>query len=104
MDLEHEQRLTKVEERSKSNQHRINDLEQIAVEIHTMSKSMVVLCEQMKQTNDSVNKLKDKVDILEQEPAQKWNNATRTAFNTIIGTVAGALATGLIILIAQYIK
>ena len=48
MDLEHEQRLTKVEERSKSNQHRINDLEQIAVEIHTMSKSMVVLCEQMK--------------------------------------------------------
>ena len=27
MDLEHEQRLTKVEERSKSNQHRIEELE-----------------------------------------------------------------------------
>jgi len=58
----------------------------------------------MKSTSESVNTLKDKVDVLEQEPAQRWNNATRTAFNTIVGTIAGALATGLLLLIAQYLK
>jgi len=34
MDLEHEKRLTEVEQRAKSNQHRIDKLEPIVEEIH----------------------------------------------------------------------
>lgn len=104
MDLEHEQRLTKVEERSKSNQHRIEELENLTLEIHIMSKSMVVLCEQMKATSINVETLKDKVEILEQEPAKNWNDAKRTIFNTVLGAIAGAMGTGLLALLAQYIK
>ena len=35
------ERLTKVEERSKSNMHRLEKLEPIVDEIHTMSKTMI---------------------------------------------------------------
>ena len=39
------ERLTKVEERSKSNTHRLEKLEPIVGEIHTMSKTMIQLVE-----------------------------------------------------------
>ena len=48
MDLEHEKRLTAVEERSKSNTHRLDKLEPIVDEIHTMSETLVEMASEMK--------------------------------------------------------
>lgn len=59
------ERLTKVEERSKSNTHQIDDLKPVINEIHTMSKTMVELIGEVKYTNENVSELKDKVEILE---------------------------------------
>lgn len=41
--IEIEHRITEVEQRAKSNTHRIDKLEPIVEEIHTMSKTMVQL-------------------------------------------------------------
>ncbi len=47
----------------------------------------------------------ERLKKLEDEPAERWNSAKKTAFTTIISVVAGALATGLIFMIAsQLIK
>ena len=43
IETEYVERLTKVEERSKSNTHQIEDLKPVVNEIHTMSKTMVEL-------------------------------------------------------------
>ena len=43
-----ERRLTRVEARAKSNTHRIDKLEPIVEEIHTMSETMVQLVEEVK--------------------------------------------------------
>lgn len=45
-----------------------------------------------------------RLDALEQKPAQQWNNMTRTIFTSVISTISGGLAVGVIMLIAQNIK
>lgn len=106
-----ERRLTKVEERAKSNTHRIDKLEPIVSEIHTMSETMVQLVEEVKHTNDNVCTLDKKidsmdarVDIMERAPVEDVKKYKTTAVTAIISTIFGAFATGLIMMIAQYIK
>ncbi|MEW3562569.1 hypothetical protein AB1I98_24430, partial [Enterococcus avium] len=46
----------------------------------------------------------DRLAKLEAEPAERWNGMQKTVFNTIVGAMAGAVATGLIYIMAQYAK
>ena len=108
IDIEH--RLTEVENRAKSNTHRLDKLEPIVDEIHTMSNTMVQLVQEVKHTNETVNNLDAKVDRMdsrvddmEKAPAEDAKKYRTTAITAIISTVAGALATGIIMLIAQFI-
>ena len=107
-EIEIEHRITEVEQRSKSNTHRIDKLEPIVNEIHTMSKTMVELVGEVKHTNENVCALDEKidrmasrVDEMERAPAEDAKKYKSTAITAIISTVAGAMATGLIFLIAQ---
>lgn len=106
-----ERRLTIVEARAKSNTHRIDKLEPIVEEIHTMSETMVQLVEEVKHTNENVCALDEKidsmearVDVMERAPAEEAKRYKSTAVTTIIGTVVGALTTGFLAMIAQYIR
>lgn len=108
IDIEH--RITEVEQRARSNTHRLEKLEPIVDEIHTMSKTMVQLVEEVKHTNESVqgldekvDRLDNRVDIMERAPAEDAKKYKNTAVTAIISTAAGALATGLIFFIAQFI-
>ena len=101
-DLDIEHRMTEVEARAKSNTHRLDRLEPIVEEIHTMSNTMVQLVQEVKHTNETVNNLDAKVDRMdsrvdemEKTPAKDWSNAKRTVFNTILGAVVGFLIAGL---------
>lgn len=106
----HERRITTVEQRAKSNTHRLDKLEPIVEEIHTMSKIMVHLVEEVRHTNESVCDLDAKVDrmdsrvnSIEQAPTEEIKKYKNTTINTIISTIVAALTTGLILLIAQYL-
>lgn len=105
-----ERRITEVTERAKSNTHRLDKLEPIVDEIHTMSKTMVKLVEEVKHTNETVCALDEKVDrmdsrvdTMERAPAEDMKKYRSTVVTAILSTVAGALATGIIALIAQFI-
>ena len=100
IDIEH--RLTDVENRAKSNTHRLDKLEPIVDEIHTMSNTMVQLVQEVKHTNEAVNNIDTKVDRMdsrvddmEKAPAKEWSNTKRTVFNTILGAIVGFFASGL---------
>lgn len=103
MDLEHEKRLTAVEERAKSNTHRIDRLEPIIREIHTMSETMVRLVAEIEHTNENVSEIKNKVDSLEQEPAKRWKDSTKALFNAFLGAIGTAAAGAIIFLLSNYI-
>lgn len=106
-----ERRLTRVEARAKSNTHRIDKLEPIVEEIHTMSETMVQLVEEVKHTNENVCALDEKidsmdarVDVMERAPAEDVKKYKSVAITAIISTISTALAIGLVSMIAQYIK
>lgn len=108
---EFEHRLTETEARSKSNTHRLDKLEKVTDEIHTMSGTMVQLVEEIKHTNENVCSLDEKVDHIdtrvddmEHAPAEDAKKYKSTAVTAIISTISGAFATGLMMMIAQYIK
>lgn len=87
-----EHRLTEIEQRSKSNSHRLDKLEPIISEIHTMSKTMVQLVGEVKHTNENVSEIKDKVGVLESKPSARMEQI-KTA---IITAIASALIGGII--------
>ena len=108
IDIEH--RLTDVENRARSNTHRLDKLEPIVDEIHTMSNTMVQLVQEVKHTNETVNNLDAKVDRMdsrvddmERAPAEDAKKYKSTAITAIISTIAGAFATAIIVMIAQFI-
>ena len=101
IETEFVERLTKVEERSKSNTHQINDLKPVIEEIHTMSKTMVELIGEVKHTNENVSELKDKVDILEKVPGKQWTATKRTFFTAMTSSIGTAVAAGILYLISK---
>jgi predicted nuclease with TOPRIM domain len=89
------ERLTRVEERSRSNSHRLDRLEPVVEEIHTMSETMVQLVTEVKHTNQNVAEIKEKVEAQEQRPISRLEQI-KTA---IIAAVASGLITGAIAVI-----
>ena len=106
LDVEH--RLTEVEQRAKSNSHRLEELEPVVKEIHIMSNTMIQLVEEVKHTNETVASLDKKVDKMdsredemESAPGKEWSDAKRTLFNTAVGAIITFLITGLIFAAVQ---
>lgn len=74
MDLEHEKRLTAVEERAKSNSRRLDELEDTTKTINRLATSMEVMAEKQGQVADTVEKLDSKVTNLEGKPGKRWDD------------------------------
>ena len=73
MDLEHERRLTQVEQRSKSNTHRLEKLEESTEAISRLATSMEVMASKQEQVADTVEKLDGKVTALEEKPITRMD-------------------------------
>lgn len=101
VDVEH--RITEVEQRAKSNTHRLDKLEPIVDEIHTMSNTMVQLVQEVKHTSEAVVSLDEKVDRMdsrvddmERAPGREWSNARRALVSAVTGGIVTFLITGLL--------
>lgn len=87
MDLEHERRLTEVEERSKSNSHRLDKLEESTEAINRLATSMEVMAERQEQVVETVGRLDTKVAHLEEKPGKRWD----ALVDKIVWSIAAAL-------------
>ena len=101
--LNTEHRLTEVEQRSKSNSHRIDKLEPIVEEIHTMSNTMVQLVQEVKHTNEAVStidkkvdRMDSRVDEMEKAPAKKWDRVKDKLLDLVLGAMVGFFIAGLL--------
>ena len=92
MELKFEHRLTEVEERAKSNQHRIEKLETSAEALNRLATNMEVMVEKQGQVAETVDKLDCKVTALEAKPAKRWDGLV----DKLILVVATALVTWLL--------
>ena len=101
---ENEKLLIETISRSKSNQHRIDELEKKVDTIQSLTISVNKLAINMEQMLNEQRKQREDIDALKNEPAERWGSMKRTAFTTIVSVIAGALAVGLVGMIANYIK
>lgn len=92
MDLEHERRLTQVEQRAKSNTHRLEKLEESTEAINRLATSMEVMVSKQEQVAQTVEKLDGKVTALEEKPAKRMNDLV----DKIIWAVCAAVITFLL--------
>ena len=92
MDLEHERRLTQVEQRAKSNTHRLEKLEESTEAINRLATSMEVMASKQEQVAETVEKLDGKVTALEEKPVKRFDGLV----DKIIWAVCGAVITFLL--------
>ncbi|KLU68251.1 MAG: hypothetical protein RHS_5932 [Robinsoniella sp. RHS] len=83
--------------------HRTTDLEEQQKSIQELAMSVKELALNMKTMMEEQKKQGERLQKLENEPAERWNSAKKTAFTTIVSVISGALATGLIFMVAQYL-
>ena len=88
----------------KSLKHRMEEQEEQSKTIQELVVSVKELALNMQTMIEVQGKQGDRLAKLEAAPAEQWSSMKRTIFNTMVGAMAGALATGLIYIMAQYIK
>ena len=84
-DIEH--RLTEVEGRSKSNTHRLDDLERRQDNLDDLVSTVKVLAVREEQVENDVKEIKADVKSLTSKPGQRWDSL----MDKIIWAVAGAV-------------
>ena len=89
MEKEIEHRLTAVEDRSKSNQHRLDKVEEKQSELGDLVSSVKVLAEREQNVENDVKEIKDDVKSLTSKPGKRWDNLVNQIISIIIAAVAG---------------
>lgn len=96
MPVEMEHRLTVVEDRSKSNEHRIDDLEKRQDSFDDLVSSVKVLATREEVVEKDVREIKSDVKSLTEKPAKRWDGVVDKIIMTIIGAIVGALLANII--------
>ena len=96
MPVEMEHRLTVVEDRSKSNEHRIGDLEKRQDSLDDLVSSVKVLATREEVVEKDVREIKSDVKSLTEKPAKRWDGVVDKVIMTIIGTIVGILLANII--------
>ena len=101
-----EARLTRVEERSKSNTHRLDDVEgkvdtlqRLTTAVEVMATEQRHQTETMAEIKEDVTALGTKVDAIEKKPGKRWDGMVDKFLYGLVGVLAGALGAGLLYLL-----
>lgn len=89
MDLEHEKRLTEVEERSKSNTKRIDEMKKRQDNLDELVGSVKVLAEREERVESDVKEIKEDVKALNDKPAKRWDALVGQIITIVVAAVAG---------------
>ena len=91
MDLEHEKRLTEVEARSRSNTHRIEEVERKQDDLSELVGTVKVLATKEAQVEADVKEIKDDVKILTNKPAKRWELVVTESIKLLVVAILGFL-------------
>lgn len=94
-------KLTVLEQEAKSAKHRLDDLEVQNAAIQDLALAVKELTLNMTRMNELQDQQRADIDHLKAEPGERWNTAKKTAFTSIISTIAGAAAVAIIMALAQ---
>ena len=91
MDMEIEHRLTEVESRSKSNAHRLDEMEKRQDDLDELVSTVKVLADREVRMENDVKEIKDDVKSLKQKPIKRWDSIVDKIIITIVAAIIGFL-------------
>ena len=89
MEIECEQRLTKVEESTKSAHHRIDSIEGGQKEIRDLALAINTLASEVKSICEDMADINGRVKCIEAKPGEKWEKASWLVITIIITAIVG---------------
>lgn len=81
--------LSAVEQRSKSNSHRLDAVEKNTEAVNHLATSVAVMAERMEVTGDKVDGLCSDVQDLKAEPGKRWKFVVEKAIYIAVSAVMG---------------
>lgn len=96
--------IERLRDEDKRQNRRIEVLEQSMETQQRIALSVEKLALNMEQMLKEQEKQGARLTALEQEPANRWSNMTRTIFNNITGAIITAVAGGILWAMMQYLK
>ena len=89
MDLEHEKRLVKVEDRSQSNTHRIDELEKRQDNLDELVSTVKVLAVREENVENDVKEIKNDVKSLTSKPGKMFDSIVEKIIMLVIAAIVG---------------
>ncbi len=86
-----EQRLTAVEQRCKSNGHRIDKVEEQQEALNKLATSVALMTQEQKDIKEDILEVKKDVKSLTSLPAKRWNDVVEKIVWLVIGGAVAAL-------------
>lgn len=90
-EVQMEQRLTAVEQRSKSNTHRIDDIEMEQKALNQLAASVAAMAQEQKDIKEDISEVKKDVKSLTSLPAKRWNDVVEKIVWLVIGGAVAAM-------------
>ena len=82
-------RLSAVEQRSKSNSHRLDALEKQTEALNSLTTAVAVMTEKVDNCGESVAGLRADVQEIKQKPAKRWEFVVERALYIVVAAVVG---------------
>ena len=99
-------KLAEVDARSKSNTHRLDDVEEKVDTLQRLTTAVEVMATEQRHQTETMGEIKNdvtalgtKVDAIEKKPGKRWDGMVDKFLYGLVGAVATALAGGLIYLL-----
>ena len=89
MGTEYEHRLTEVEERAKSNSHRLDEVEKRQDDLDELVSTVKVLAVREENVETDVKEIKSDVKSLTNKPAQRWDRMVEKVIWAVVAAVVG---------------
>lgn len=88
-DNDFEHRLTVVEDRSKSNTHRLDDMEKRQDNLDELVGTVKVLAVREEAVENDVKEIKSDVKTLASKPGQRWEGLVNQIITIVVAAIAG---------------
>lgn len=91
MDLEHEERLSKVEIRSEDNMRRLDEVERRQDNLDELVSTVKVLAVREEKVESDVKEIKTDVKNIANKSAKRWDNLVSQVITLIVAALVGFL-------------
>lgn len=81
--------ISAVEQRSKSNSHRLEALEKQTEALNTLATSVAVMAEKVEATGEKVDGLCTDVQEIKQRPAKRWESVVVQVISILVAAALG---------------